>query len=250
MRHPIPYRGILEDFKPPEDPHAKIWRFMSFAKYISFLERRCLFFARASTLGDPFEGAKTRKTIELRDKVMPFLRSRHLNPEVRSDLTRDVTFISCWHLNEDESQGMWKLYIEGSEGVAIQSRFETLAACLRANSKWKDKVYLGCVRYIDYEVEKMRDGFIGPFIYKRSSFRHENEVRAIIFPRRQPKAELGLEELEAGKSVAVDVNSLVEAVYSSPYAPSWFHDLVSCISKKYELLAPVRHSHLKASPVF
>ena len=94
------------------------------------------------------------------------------------------------------------------------------------------------------------DDYATPFIYKRHSFRHENEVRAIIFARSFPKAASAPEELIAGRSVDIDVNSLVEAVYTSPYSLPWFHDLVCLVSKKYELRAPVRASELKALPMF
>ena len=43
-------------FSPPPDD-AVLWRYMDFTKFVSFLDKSSLFFARADKLGDPFEGA-------------------------------------------------------------------------------------------------------------------------------------------------------------------------------------------------
>ncbi len=43
---------------------AKLWRFMDLAKYISLIQSKSLFFARADTFEDPFECAKGYKNLE------------------------------------------------------------------------------------------------------------------------------------------------------------------------------------------
>ena len=40
----------------PPSSDAILWRYMDFTKYVSLLEKRALFFARADKLEDPFEG--------------------------------------------------------------------------------------------------------------------------------------------------------------------------------------------------
>ncbi len=44
----------------PSDGSIKIWRYMDLPKLVAFLETGSLHFARADTLGDPFEGSWTR----------------------------------------------------------------------------------------------------------------------------------------------------------------------------------------------
>ena len=44
----------------PSDGGIKIWRYMDLPKLVAFLETESLHFARADTLGDPFEGSWTR----------------------------------------------------------------------------------------------------------------------------------------------------------------------------------------------
>lgn len=42
-------------FKKPADENIKIWRYLSFAKYVSLLDRKTLFFRRVDRLEDKFE---------------------------------------------------------------------------------------------------------------------------------------------------------------------------------------------------
>ena len=46
--------------KLPEDLDTKIWRYMDFTKFVSLLETRSLFFVRADSFTDPFEGTWPR----------------------------------------------------------------------------------------------------------------------------------------------------------------------------------------------
>src|SRR5919199_3107176 len=43
-------------FKEPSNPDIKIWRYMDFAKYVSFLESSALWFSRIDKLNETFEG--------------------------------------------------------------------------------------------------------------------------------------------------------------------------------------------------
>ena len=44
----------------PSDRNIKIWRYMDLTKLVAFLETGSLYFARADTFGDPYEGSWTR----------------------------------------------------------------------------------------------------------------------------------------------------------------------------------------------
>ncbi len=54
--------GIREPYKnkfieKPKNENSKIWRYLDFAKFISILDRKALFFVRADRLSDKFEGS-------------------------------------------------------------------------------------------------------------------------------------------------------------------------------------------------
>ncbi|KAF5417648.1 MAG: hypothetical protein C5S38_01290 [Candidatus Methanophagaceae archaeon] len=44
-------------FEKPSDEDIKIWRYIDFTKFVSLLDKKALFFARADRLSDSFEGS-------------------------------------------------------------------------------------------------------------------------------------------------------------------------------------------------
>jgi hypothetical protein len=244
MDHPFTLSEILEDFKPPEDLNAKVWRFMSLARYIDLLDNRSVFFSRADLLGDPFEGSQTRKTVETREK---FLRPREIRAS-QEDLKAagKSTYVSCWHLSEYESQGMWKLYTQGGEGVAVQSNFDSLVNTLKASDS---EICVGRVNYRDYENLQIPGGIFAPFYTKRHHFEHEREVRAIIFSEFCRRSVSG-GATEGGVKLKVDLHALIKAVYVSPFSQPWFHRIVSSVTQSYNLRVPISPSKLRADPIY
>jgi hypothetical protein len=166
-------------FMPPDNLDVPVWRYMDFTKFVSLLENKGLFFPMVAKLQDPFEGSFARGNEVLRPMVY-----RHVpNPygvtvgELVQRL-RDHVAVSCWHINERESAAMWKLYSKSNEAVCIQSTFRKLYNAVRSVSQ------VGEVRYVDYETSWIPESNpLAPFIYKRLSFEHEREVRAIIPPK-------------------------------------------------------------------
>jgi len=230
-------------FEKPSDENATIWRYMDFTKFVSLLDRQSLFFARADTMPDPFEGSYSKETVRLRP-----VRHRGIPKEALDKMAvfsreiRRFTLLNCWHISENESAAMWKLYLKTDEGVAIRSTFRRLADSLRVCAE--HTVYVGKVKYIDYETEWLPEGnSFYPFLHKRRSFEHERELRAVIQEPpfvemgRVPDSRIDLTQPtpDAGAYVSIDVDLLVERVFVSPTAPAWFHELVSSVVRKYGL---------------
>lgn len=165
-------------FTPPDDPEARIWRYMDFTKYVAMLASGSLFFCRADKLGDSFEGTLTRGTVEAwRAEVAQHnlsSRTEHAFHELFRGYRR-WTFVNCWHVGQHESAAMWKLYSKSEEAVAIQSTYSRLRKVL------PDNVYIGIVRYLDYDCDQIPcDNTMWPIVFKRRSFEHERELRAVI----------------------------------------------------------------------
>ena len=51
-KHPV--------FTAPTDENIKIWRYMDFTKFLSFIDKKTLFFTRVDQLEDKFEGRFTK----------------------------------------------------------------------------------------------------------------------------------------------------------------------------------------------
>jgi hypothetical protein len=154
-------------------------------------------------------------------------------------LLREVNLrfgVNCWHINEDESAAMWRLYGVAGGGVAIQSTKARLEAALTA-----DGIIMDQVRYMDFERDEIEKGHkhYGLFI-KRNSFSHEREFRAaklLPVPGR-------------GTYIKCDMNILIENIYISPQAPAYFVESVKFIIKhaKLELADNIRVSRLLDKP--
>ena len=115
-------------------------------------------------------------------------------------------------------------------------------------------IYAGKVRYIDYSTESVpRDNSFSPFLHKRLSFAHEQEVRAMIDVGTLENLHPSMREPPSGEQgvyVPTDLNALIERVHVSPQAPEWFSDLVRRTSEKYGVTAPVTRSSLDQDPVY
>lgn len=224
---------------------------MDFAKYVSLISSGSLFFSRADRLTDPFEGSFSQANLELRPTVysaIPADQQESLFSQMStfSKWARQWTYVNCWHLNEHESAAMWDLYAKTNEAVAVETTYDRLLQIL------PEKVFLGCVNYIDYSKDWLPEGnSLYPFVHKRKSFEHEREIRAIIHDL--PSGDLFnydmINEIQ-GQQVPIALNDIVVAVHVSPTAPEWFTDLVGQVTEKYELNVVVMRSDLYSSPVF
>jgi hypothetical protein len=249
-----------ESFRLPTNKDIKIWRYMNIARYLWMLHNRALFFARATLLGDPFEGSSTKLMVTSREHIRtnratdPALASWKDMPEhffanigVAFKNMVNKYLVSCWHMNEHESAAMWKLYSSYDEAVCIQSTYRRLRLAAPVC------VLIGEISYINYDTEAFSiDNAFNFIMHKRVSFSHERELRAIFWemdgsPVAQSyKAKIG----PNGMALAMDLTALIERVYVSPTAPQWFAEVVEAITKKYSFTFPVTQSTLAAAPLF
>lgn len=248
-------------FIQPENEDVKVWRYMDFTKLISLIDSRRIFFTRADKFKDPFEGSYPKMNVLARD-VLPEGITVNMTEEQVENLRRVLresgetnknwpryTAINCWHMNEYESAAMWDLYLKSNEGVAIQSTYSKLKKSLTDD----EKIYLGVVKYLDYDTEYINPGnVLSPFVHKRKSFEHEREVRAVSI--RWPTGENGVdftsETMDVGVQIKADLEVLIEKIYVAPNAPIWFANLVQSAVNRYGYKFEVIHSKLNESPLF
>ncbi|WP_339868702.1 hypothetical protein [Pseudohongiella nitratireducens] len=245
---------------PNED--AKLWRYMDFTKYVSMLSTSSLYFARSDTFDDHFEGAKGiesnkkawnehylkffKEAIRTPPEGVEWDHSEEYIEKEAQRLLKDLgagglshrerVFISCWHENEYESEAMWRLYSSFLDNaLAIRTSYKSLYRSLGKNPD----ISIGRVKYIDFN--QSFAGVNDSFWRKRISFEHEKEVRALIHDYKNT---------EAGKLVKCDLTELIEEIFLSPAAPSWFVNLVNDVNQKYEINLKVSESNLNAVPFY
>jgi len=236
-------------FVGPEDERVPLWRYMDFAKFVSILTEGGLYFARVDHLGDNFEGTHAKGVqpidlspppqvdeAQLRDAIK---KSRVLARQTSRELKTRI-FVSSWYMSEHESAAMWKLYGFNEQAIALKTSFRKLKFQLPAD------VFLGMVRYIDYEKDFIPGGnFWFPFVHKRKSFEHEREVRAIF-----AYALNRVPETKIGEWRKVDLQTLIDGVYVAPTAPAWFQELVSSTSSKFGFAFQAHRSSLDQDPLW
>ena len=244
----------------PENPNAKIWRYMDFSKLLWMLdyEEGSLHFARADKFDDRFEGLPpkanqqqterewTQAENDLTDESCNGAEIIRLSREIAQSIHRTVG-VSSWYCNEHESAAMWNLY-GASYGIAVQSNVHRLLDTLKETTK---PIMVGLVKYGEVEYDNLDkcNSNIDCFhwiLWKRSSFAHENELRAVISEGFQHATELP----ETGVTIRIPVASLIEKVVVAPDAPFWFSNLVKSVCRRYLPQIKVDTSCLDERPLW
>ena len=253
--------------KVPE-PQAKLWHYMDFAKFISLLEDKRLYFTRLDNFSDPYEctlGHKsneqtwTQEQLNFRKRMINGLNEvkKYSEEEILSEAKKDLenyrrnvasyrksTYANCWHQSDVESEAMWNLYTNtAKQGIALQTTFERLYWSINEYPV-RTALYYGLVNYIDYKEynkgikgEKTFTIFDAPW-YKRKSFEHEKEFRILI------EDTSNIKPTDWCKKVKVDLVSLIETIYVSPQSEDWFFELIKIMRRKYNLCCDVKRSEL------
>ena len=214
---------------------------MDLVKFVAMLDEGGLFFCRADLLGDPYEGVFTQQSIEA-------FNQRWSPPEGWTaewiDLVHDSqrqAYVSCWHVSNVESASLWKLY---GNSLALRSTIGRLRAFL--------PVYgfdLEMVQYIDYSTSHPDvTNVTSPLFFKRLSFAHEQELRAVQQTCTMRDGHFVSEAGPTGKYVKGDLNQLIEAVVVAPLTPAWQLELAIRLSRRLGLLAPIRPSSMDMPP--
>lgn len=243
-------------FTPPGNPEAVIWRYLDFARLLSLLTSRSLYFARADLLGDSFEGTITKATVSsyADPRSMTSLPGfQDMLRKLRESLRRNVA-VSCWHLAERESAGMWTQYAARGSGIALRSTFRRLVHALR---NWPTPTYIGVVQYVDYDDESAVMGgnnLLLPFVHKRTEFDSERELRAVISqaPATQKDGAPVLDysaALPPGTLATIDVSELVEHIVMAPQTPDWQLEALKHVLASLGVRIPLVRSKLDGSVV-
>ena len=242
---------MYEDKIEIPDNNQKIWRYMDFSKYVDLLTTSELHFTRADKLEDPYDCGGMQFFGE------QYKQFSSANPQVK-ERTRQVNtferlfvYLNCWHMNNDQSAALWKLYSENKyERIAIQTTFEKLDSEIKL--KWsRDGIRISKVKY---DLENAGEPIGNPpegrlfsilgwanIIYKRPSFAHEKELRAFIFQgydkrkendtlRNEAHLKKLMKERDKFIRIPIDPAKLIEKVYVSPHAKDLFVELVKKVS--------------------
>ena len=199
------------EFKPDQ----RIWRYMNRARFSDMLESNRIYFASANQFIDPFEGAVAVQPYDF--PIDPrYSEMDHLERAFR-ELKR-LTKISCWHIEEYESDAMWHLYAEQGKGVAIVSRPSKISASLtpyRIRPEYGvEELHGGNVKYVDLMKVRLQVRDLERFYHKHIAFSWEREFRCSISLRMAE--EFGIRVPSGGIFVEADPKELIEEIHIGP----------------------------------
>ena len=248
-----------------------VLRYLTFAKFISLITYRALWFSKLNILQDEFEGtlpSATEKIVVAKNqKQKTFFNHPDLHKQIDnwvSDNVRDVrelTVVNCWFLGEQESIEMWNEYVGNIEGVVIKSTIRKLTQYVFA---WPEFSSIGKVKYVDfnshvmssYEANQARErAFL-----KDLKFQHEQEIRIETMSLKTPHCvhmdgtPMKTEDYSGknmnnfenpGLYIGVDIQNLIDDVILAPRSPEWFELLVKRIVKLHSMKCAVIRSALE-----
>jgi hypothetical protein len=228
----------------------KVWRYMSFARFVWLLQKRQLWLSRADLLGDPWEialvGDQLKFVIARHPPTDIFSKQPRESAEERSariiKLWRRKTYVNCWSTSEHESHALWRIYCGSAEGVALQT---TLA-------KLMDSVAGLPVLRVTYDGpgRTRRTPTIDDLVTKkRPMFAYEREVRIV---RSEIGDEVMPDEKILGVPLAWEPERHLEFIRVHPEADFSFFETVTAVIEQYApaLRDCVEWSAMKDGPPF
>lgn len=241
-----------------------LWKYMSFEKFVSLLDKRSLFFTRADKFEDPFEGFTPPSVTEHYKDIIGDIAALQ---KFQKNWSK-YTLCSCWHHAPEESMAMWEKYHMHNSGIAIKTTFDDFKNCLLGD----DTIFVGNIQYInpyEYSVpENLNEMSMlyTWYFHKRKPFEYEQEFRAINahYPQTlmdyidvhgnlsNPETTLEniefTEDIKTGIHVNVDIDTLISEVITSPYVEDWITDTVKSAVHKYGFDFKVTPSTLLDDP--
>ena len=219
------------------DDAQKVWRYLSFSRFVWLLQNKRLWLSRLDCLADPWEGALAGEQLEhvvSRHPPPPFpfpapFPETALARAARiTTIWRQTTFVSCWSVSEHESHALWRIYCGHTEGVAIQTTFGRLRQSVGGLPVYR----------IDYEIPGTRRQTPTRFdlvTKKRPMFKYEQEVRIVL------EVDEKVEEPLLGHRLDWDAEKNAELIRVHPEADCSFMETVRAVVDHY---APALREHI------
>lgn len=253
------------------NPNEIIWRYMDLSKFESILKNKALFFCRVDRFADPFEGSIPRKEAEHRIKErrdISYYFGNEFDPisakkSIESISNFHLKFkkkhvINCWHINNNENDSMWRLYLDSNEGVAVKTTIQDLT---NSFLETENIINISKVRYLNYEKDIWYDANVYPvksynmfipLIHKRIEFKQEEEIRLI----HSLNTDINLDNFWAsqpsstGINIPVNVKTLINEVYVPPTSDDTQIQKIKEIMEKYKFNFSLLKSGLSYQPYY
>ncbi len=244
-------------FKP-----AVVRRYMSLSRFVWLLKKKTLWLSRGDLLGDSWEMAISHRELErVADHIIdrtplpddptkpPGSRRESAMEVVKTVLTIDRrhTYVNCWTNSDAESYAMWQIYCGASNGIAIQTSLERLAASIAPG------MTLEPVSYAEFESATMLPNSpVDLILRKRQPFTYEQEYRIVFRDQSRPRTIIAAPDHPLGVEMKWDPETHIERLLVHPRADG---ASILAVEAVIECLAPrlrerVVKSGMSAEPPF
>ncbi|MDX8551775.1 hypothetical protein KHC33_04110 [Methanospirillum sp. J.3.6.1-F.2.7.3] len=146
-------------------------------------------------------------------------------------------FVNCWHVNENESMEMWKIYSNRC-GIAIQTTLGSLLDSFPVNIDIDicDVQYDDDLKSFDYISLEKRQIF-----FKHWAYKFEQEIRCLYFNPSSDDKSIAADVFP----LSVDFMKLKPHIIISPYIEPWVVNVIKKISEKFgPNISSIRQSSL------
>ena len=224
------------------DQGTILWRYMDLAKFVSMLEKKAIWLARADTFGDKHEGRFPDEMLEYINKAYETFDDNDNSPIKDASDFQDYlvknTFISCWHQNLEENMVMWEIYCQDKNAVAIQTTVDNIIQHINSSNLTGHSLIMKNVEYKNADEIPGVLSYEDCFFRKRRHFSFEKEVRISFdtYSRVKPK-----KDTPYGYELPVFLNDMIQKVVIHPDSPKWFQEVINSIIIKYDLHVSVEN---------
>jgi hypothetical protein len=251
------------------DLDKTVWRYVTFAKYISLMAYGAIWFSKLNILVDKEEGTMpAMPATEMQAQHLAL--KRHFESSLHEQFDnmvsrnvedgREIIVVNCWFEDEHESKEMWAKYA-GSDGVAIKSTVRALTEHVFCDPQFS---FIGRVQYVDLSKHVM-SSYEANQAHERAylkglSFRREREIRISTInlrgptcvnmdgtiPRPEEYTGARANNFEnPGIFIKANIARLVHGTVVYPGAPVWFELLIRHLVRQSGIGGPVMRSTLE-----
>lgn len=215
------------DFTSEEKKKA-IYRYSDFARIVQMFQKQEITMVIPGKWDDPFENYITNPMY------------KHSDGSSSKLIITSVLHGSCW-TSKSVSDAMWRIYSPDKIAVRVKSTPELLGNALasglkkHSDSNW----FIGKVQYLSqkkilHKAELFASRILNDqseiaaakcLLLKRSSFSHEQEIRAFVFDRHR-KSQKGILKIK------IDPHEVIQSVLVDSRAPDEWLDIYSTYLKE------------------
>ena len=247
--------------KSTEGEDVTVRKYFDLSKFASLLHSG-IWFSRVDLFDDDYEGKVSDETVRSRWNTYEYLEMEDDPPpfnlldmnDTEDKIIQSQSYVSCWRCGGKESAIFWNAYIDGTNGVAIETSLENLQQLLE---KAPQTVLIGGVNYREYKGSKdqfARDT-ISRIFHKRFAFADEQELRLLT---RQKLNDFSVitdgknfeVEIDAvpGFNVEIDARNLIDKVILPPKASDRVITQVAHLMEYNNIDAELWRSMLDVAP--